>query len=112
MMRDGAPKTIYRKDYLSPDFLIDSVELAFDIFDGRTRVSSKLHIHRNGANKAPLVLDGEALEIVALKIDGRELDQTDFRYVHGKLTIMDVACLLYTSPSPRDATLSRMPSSA
>ena len=25
---------------------------------------------------------------------------------------MDVTCLLYTSPSPRDATLSRMPSSA
>ena len=25
---------------------------------------------------------------------------------------LDVACLLYTSPSPRDATLSRMPSSA
>ena len=24
----------------------------------------------------------------------------------------DMACLLYTSPSPRDATLSRMPSSA
>ena len=24
----------------------------------------------------------------------------------------DCACLLYTSPSPRDATLSRMPSSA
>ena len=26
--------------------------------------------------------------------------------------VMCVACLLYTSPSPRDATLSRMPSSA
>ena len=26
--------------------------------------------------------------------------------------IMPKACLLYTSPSPRDATLSRMPSSA
>ena len=25
---------------------------------------------------------------------------------------MDATCLLYTSPSPRDATLSRMPSSA
>ena len=25
---------------------------------------------------------------------------------------MDKCCLLYTSPSPRDATLSRMPSSA
>ena len=27
-------------------------------------------------------------------------------------SILDDACLLYTSPSPRDATLSRMPSSA
>ena len=25
---------------------------------------------------------------------------------------VDISCLLYTSPSPRDATLSRMPSSA
>ena len=29
-------------------------------------------------------------------------------FAHGELYI----CLLYTSPSPRDATLSRMPSSA
>ena len=28
------------------------------------------------------------------------------------LTLQAIACLLYTSPSPRDATLSRMPSSA
>ena len=27
-------------------------------------------------------------------------------------TILPTTCLLYTSPSPRDATLSRMPSSA
>ena len=26
--------------------------------------------------------------------------------------VVDTVCLLYTSPSPRDATLSRMPSSA
>ena len=30
---------------------------------------------------------------------------------HGVTTIF-IDCLLYTSPSPRDATLSRMPSSA
>ena len=28
------------------------------------------------------------------------------------IDIVNKACLLYTSPSPRDATLSRMPSSA
>ena len=37
--------------------------------------------------------------------------------IHGAISISQVpagflACLLYTSPSPRDATLSRMPSSA
>ena len=29
-----------------------------------------------------------------------------------KNIVIDIDCLLYTSPSPRDATLSRMPSSA
>ena len=31
---------------------------------------------------------------------------------HGGWTDRTTGCLLYTSPSPRDATLSRMPSSA
>ena len=31
---------------------------------------------------------------------------------HKKFGLMALDCLLYTSPSPRDATLSRMPSSA
>ena len=29
-----------------------------------------------------------------------------------EVSAMHIVCLLYTSPSPRDATLSRMPSSA
>ena len=39
------------------------------------------------------------------------LDQTDFQPSESNDTLAE-ACLLYTSPSPRDATLSRMPSSA
>jgi len=35
-----------------------------------------------------------------------------FPYLLILLTVMSIVCLLYTSPSPRDATLSRMPSSA
>ena len=30
----------------------------------------------------------------------------------GEMKLVSKTCLLYTSPSPRDATLSRMPSSA
>ena len=37
------------------------------------------------------------------KISGNQVDTT---------TEAIITCLLYTSPSPRDATLSRMPSSA
>ena len=42
------------------------------------------------------------------------LDQNiiDYRYIAGALVAGSIVCLLYTSPSPRDATLSRMPSSA
>ena len=37
----------------------------------------------------------------------KELDES-FTHVH----LLPVSCLLYTSPSPRDGLLSRMPSSA
>ena len=36
----------------------------------------------------------------------------DITYSEIKATLASVACLLYTSPSPRDGLLSRMPSSA
>ena len=37
-------------------------------------------------------------------------DHPDVDELHKRASLID--CLLYTSPSPRDATLSRMPSSA
>ena len=40
------------------------------------------------------------------------LDLTEEMEKQIKNLIIDTVCLLYTSPSPRDATLSRMPSSA
>ena len=46
-------------------------------------------------------------ELVALKM---EVDDFKMKWlVYGVITIV---CLLYTSPSPRDRTRSRMPSSA
>ena len=48
-------------------------------------------------------LDPEAQEKLSDQIYGYDLEQLGQLFEH---------CLLYTSPSPRDATLSRMPSSA
>ena len=41
-----------------------------------------------------------------------ECDETHVVQYQDSLVEGDSGCLLYTSPSPRDATLSRMPSSA
>ena len=44
--------------------------------------------------------------------DPKSLDGQSTDYTNGGPYVMFKGCLLYTSPSPRDATLSRMPSSA
>ena len=52
----------------------------------------------------------ESFVIIHFRKGSREKWGIDFQYLLGM--IHDSFCLLYTSPSPRDATLSRMPSSA
>ena len=52
-------------------------------------------------------------EILSDKLTVKEVKKNnDKRIVKSLWDILDKSCLLYTSPSPRDATLSRMPSSA
>ena len=70
----------------------------------------------------PQVATGLAPGTYILRISQGELDRSNF--CERELTVVitsvpatvdfgaGVSCLLYTSPSPRDATLSRMPSSA
>ena len=64
---------------------------------------------------------GNKVSIVQSNVDAArvELDKLNYRYQRagigtnaGYLSISEQFCLLYTSPSPRDGLLSRMPSSA
>ena len=48
---------------------------------------------------------------MSIELDGRDVATGDLHHLLSKKTV-ETICLLYTSPSPRDATLSRMPSSA
>ena len=56
----------------------------------------------------PISLEDMLNYTAAAEIDGKKFDGVDYFLF---LPHTD-PCLLYTSPSPRDATLSRMPSSA
>ena len=63
-------------DYRPPAFLVDTVDLIFDLDPQETRVRATLALRRNEAHgdlAAPLVLDGEALVLNALVLDGETL---------------------------------------
>ena len=72
-MRTEQPVLVRLQDYRPPDFLIDTVELAFDLQPSTTRVRARLSLRRQGAADAPLVLDGVRLKPVSFAIDGRPL---------------------------------------
>ena len=63
-----------------------------------------------------VLLDGDIINIdVTVFLDGHHGDTSRtvlVGNVSDEVRALVKACLLYTSPSPRDATLSRMPSSA
>lgn len=70
MRTETAPKTIFLKDYTPPPYLVEDIALLFRIYDGATTVLSTAKYKRNGSSPAPLVLDGEHMEIISVKIDG------------------------------------------
>jgi aminopeptidase N len=89
-----APQPVRLADYRPPEFLIDTVDLVFELGDTETRVKSRLALRRNPASTegaAPLRLDGDALELVALALDGEPLGPNRWRPTpEGGLELSDV----------------------
>jgi len=73
MLRTDTPVTVYRKDYTAPAFAIGHVDLVLDLDPQRTIVTSTLKIQRTGAADAPLLLVGEELELIGVRLDGQPL---------------------------------------
>ena len=89
-MRTDTPQTIYRKDYTPPSYLVDTVELGFDLDPARTIVANRLTMRRNpDSAQREIELYGENLELVALRMNGRELGEQDYRIEGSLLTIPD-----------------------
>ncbi len=92
-MKTDTPRTIYLKDYRPPDYLIDKVDLDFDLHPTRTRVRSRLSVRPNLAVKKPplsLVLDGEQLELESVRLDGKALTTKDYTRTKTALRIKKV----------------------
>ena len=83
-------QVIRRLDYTPPPFLIDTVDLTFDLEPSATRVLSRLRLRANPdlPPGAPLVLDGEGLKLQSIKLDGRMLGPTEYTVDDAHLTLL------------------------
>ncbi|RPE72763.1 alanyl aminopeptidase [Tibeticola sediminis] len=71
MLREGQTSVIRREDYAPPAYLIDTVDLCFDLDPAKTRVLNRMRVRRNPDVPAqPLRLDGEELNLARVLVNG------------------------------------------
>ena len=88
-MRTDIPQAIYRQDYTPPSYFVDTVEIGFDLDPQMTRVSTRMAIRRHpDAVTGTLVLHGEHLTLVQLRVDGRPLPKNAYRVTPQTLEIL------------------------
>ncbi|XWS61753.1 hypothetical protein CRYUN_Cryun07bG0152700 [Craigia yunnanensis] len=74
-----APKEIFLKDYKSPDYYFDTVDLKFSLGEEKTIVASKITVFpKVEGSSSPLVLDGVDLKLISIKVNGKELKVGDY----------------------------------
>ncbi|MEJ0028516.1 MAG: aminopeptidase N [Rhizomicrobium sp.] len=57
-------------DYRSPDFAVDTISLHFDLDASRTVIRNRMSLRRLNPSDVPLRLDGKALELISLSLNG------------------------------------------
>jgi aminopeptidase N len=92
MTRTDLSPTIRRADYRRPAWWIDAVELEFDLIERATVVHARLAVRRSEDAPADslLKLDGEALELLSVAIDGRPLSPGEYSLDDASLSLLGV----------------------
>ncbi|HRY22727.1 MAG TPA: aminopeptidase N [Geminicoccaceae bacterium] len=93
MSRAPERRTVRLADYAPPAFSTVRVELDFDLEPDRTTVTARQSFARRAGASAPLVLDGEGLELVRIAMDGAALAPEAYR--------LDATCLTLPDPPER-----------
>ena len=75
-----APRPVRLADYRAPAWRVTAVELDCDLGIDATEVAARLTLARDPAQDLPLTLDGEALELLSIRLDGRDLGTGDYAF--------------------------------
>jgi aminopeptidase N len=97
-MKTDTPRPILLKEYRPPGYLIDTVHLDVVLHPTRTHVRSRLGMRANPAvaKPGPLRLDGELLELEAVRLDGRPLEAGEYRKTDKDLTVSNLPAQGFT----------------
>jgi aminopeptidase N len=87
-MRTEEPRPVRLEDYRPPDWLIETVELDVSLHPTATMVRAKLKLKPNAAGApAPLVLDGDEVQLRSVHLDGKPLPRESFVATPDRLTV-------------------------
>jgi len=81
MSSQNNPETIYLKDYSPANFLIDRVELRFELGEDKSLCHSLLALRKNpqSSDKSKSIrLDGHSFKMLAIALDGKPLNSTQY----------------------------------
>ena len=87
--RRGAGHEVRLEDYAPPPYLVDSIDLDFDLAGEECLVTSTISVRRGPATPpgTPLVLDGTGLDLVSAELNGRPLSSNEHAVDDGRLVI-------------------------
>ena len=87
-MRTDTAVAIHRQDYQPPAYLVESIDIGFDLDPGQTRVATRSTLRRNPDSKQrELILHGDSLQLVALRMNGKALTKREYSLRTGTLRI-------------------------
>lgn len=77
-MRTDEPQAIHLNNYRAPDYKVSEIALDFVLEPLATRVGARMRVTRTGLEGAPLILNGEALKLISVAIDGKLLSADQY----------------------------------
>ncbi|SFB64515.1 aminopeptidase N [Rhizobium sp. NFR07] len=91
-MRTDMGQIVHLADYRPTDFVLERVDLTFELDPTNTKVDARLIFHRReGVDaSAPLVLDGDELTLSGLLFDQKEVPASQYDATPDTLTVRDL----------------------
>ncbi|OGT57339.1 MAG: aminopeptidase N [Gammaproteobacteria bacterium RIFCSPHIGHO2_12_FULL_43_28] len=91
--KTAAPNSIYLSDYQVPVYQINEIDLVVSLEEAETIIKSHMRVQRNPLSsneQHEFILNGEALTLLSIQVDGNELSQQSYQLNDDLLIIHQV----------------------